>query len=463
MQLFLSRGGTDLRLAANEFFKRPACVSSPAEQPGRCTGPVLVREISGDVAELQDVQNMDCAVGAPDLHYAETLSAISGGKRRAASERVHEHLRTALVLIQGLDGELGQTHMSPDEAVQVVEQLVDADLPVQLLAHLPHLEFEARKDVMNVCSALLRPELPQHVDKRVVGYLRNHPTFFSVLAKGYCSEELALHSGVVLRSCARHEELVEAFLKSGKMSDLISFAHSTSIEVSSDAFCTLRKMLVEHKSISSRWLETNFKQFFQGFNGLLKSGDYIAERQAQKLLTDLFFDKHFTKVMLNYVSLAENLAINMNLLRDGSRLMKTEAFQLFQLFVRNPQKPASISRILCKNKEKILSLLTTFPALKSGDSKFGENVKNTINKLKELTPPPAAAVATPVRPRSLTVSAVAAGSVQQHRVESSRRTQSWQAEQACAMGISRSRVLTPQLSRVQADDADDIDCEEFSL
>jgi len=440
MPLFLARGGVSLRLSPHEVFRRMhGC--GDCEGLGHHGGgdarhfANLAKEISEDVGELMEANQKNCAVGDPDGHYARSLLE---DRRRVASAHVHEHLRPALDTIRALADEAAGTQTS--EAVQFLQRLIDADLPVQLLMQLPHLDFEARKDVMNVCSALLRPELPRHIEERVVGYLRKHPSFFQVLLQGYSTEDLALHCGVVLRSCARHPDLVEAFLTSGKLFDLVHFARSPSIEVSSDAFCTLREMLIDHKAIAARWLEQNMHEFFPLYNELLKSGNYCAERQAQKLLTDLFLDKerHYQKIMLSYVTKEEHLAINMNLLKDGSKKEQVDAFQLFKIFVGNPQKPTKIQCILFKNKAKILALLASLPALRPKDAKFAEDVRATIKKVNELTAPlPAAGGAGDTKSRP----APGSGSVA-----------------LCASKLFQGLHHSPPLQRVRADTADDIVC-----
>merc|ERR1719499_469063 len=80
----------------------------------------------------------------------------------------------------------------------------------------------------------------------------------------------------------------------------------------------------------------------------------------------------------------------MNLLKDSSRVIQIDAFQLFKAFAANPEKPLKIQRILYKNKEKIISLLLSLPALKPKDARFGQEVKTVIRKLNELPAPPPA-------------------------------------------------------------------------
>jgi hypothetical protein len=57
--------------------------------------------------------------------------------------------------------------------------------------------------------------------------------------------------------------------------------------------------------------------------------------------------------MTRYISNPDNLKLMMNMLRDSSRNIQFEAFHVFKVFVANPDKPAAIHAILCKNKEKV--------------------------------------------------------------------------------------------------------------
>mmetsp|Transcript_34212 Transcript_34212/g.99335 ORF Transcript_34212/g.99335 Transcript_34212/m.99335 type:complete len:320 (+) Transcript_34212:146-1105(+) len=287
----------------------------------------------------------------------------------------------------GADHHACRSRTPPSDTVELLEGFIAQDLLGQLLAQLAVLEFEARKDVMNVCCALLWSGMPQQIDKRVVAYLSHHPTIFKLLVEGYANEETALHYGVVLRSCARHAELVDAFLTSGHVMALLRFAQCPKIDISSDAFYTLREMLLSHKEVSAKWLERNHREFFGVFNELLISGEYIAERQAQKLLTEMLLDKRFQKVMLAYVSNERNLQIHMNLLKDRSKVIQVEAFNVFKIFVANPQKPVRIQQILHKNKTKLITLLESLQAKKLGDEKVAEELRAIIDKLHNLSAP----------------------------------------------------------------------------
>eukprot|EP00440_Ansanella_granifera_P014000 gb/GFBE01015215.1/.p1 GENE.gb/GFBE01015215.1/~~gb/GFBE01015215.1/.p1 ORF type:complete len:438 (+),score=109.40 gb/GFBE01015215.1/:1-1314(+) len=307
---------------------------------------------------------------------------------------VQKQLHTILDLLKELSDEGAErkgSHLPPKEAtpdqVEVLEHFIAADLPVQLLAQLGHLEFEARKDVMNVCCALLWPDLPDEVSGQVLEYLRYHPTVFHLLVDSYDSDEAALHCGVVLRSFLRHSELVGAFLGSGKVLELIRFAKHPSMDISSDAIYTLRMVMLEHKEVSGPWLNGHFDEFFAAYNQLLSSEDYVVERQALTLLACMLLDKNFQRVMVTYVSSLKNLQIFMNLLLDDSTVIQAEAFHVFKIFVVNPQKPARIQQILVKNKEKLVDLIQTLHAVRSDDTNFACDQQKVIGRLRPMMMP----------------------------------------------------------------------------
>jgi len=328
--------------------------------------------------------------------YSGTVAAgrcATEGEQRSAQEiswDIHRQLASVLAMIRDLSGDGGerkscQKRMPNGDAIELLEELIAADVPVQLLAQLGALDFEARNDVMNMCCALLRPGMPQQIEKQVVDYLRGHPTVFKVLVDGYANEETALHYGVVLRSCARHAHLASALLTSGLVFELVGAARHPCIDISSDAFYTLRELLLAHKEASAEWLQDHFAAFFEVYNALLMSGEYIAERQAQKLLTEILLDKHFRQVMVAYVSSEQHLQIHMNLLKDRSKVIQLEAFHVFKVFVANPAKPLRVQKILYRNKDKLVALLSSFQAAQTEDSRLGAELRNIIDKLMRLS------------------------------------------------------------------------------
>jgi len=326
----------------------------------------------------------------------QLLSCPSSPESQTKTEElwkdVHKHLLVILNLLKELSETSGKNDVLhgrvkvTQEQLHVLEQFLAADLPVQLLSQMISLDFEVRKDVMNVCCALLWPDLPEEVAAQVMEYVRFHPTLFTKLMDSYANEEAALFSGVVLRSFFRYGQLVETFLMSGKAFELIRYARHPCIDVASDAIYTLRMAMLEHKEVSGPWLLANYEEFFALYNPLLQCQDYVVERQALTLLAGMLMDRNFQKSMMAYVSNEQNLKIVMNLLLADSSAIQAEAFHVFKIFVVNPQKPLRIQQILVKNKDRLVALLQTLHA-RSDDANFSADQQKVIGRLLDMQPP----------------------------------------------------------------------------
>lgn len=322
----------------------------------------------------------------------DTLEEKRQNHKRELCEDVHKQLHCILNFIKDLTEEHsipnGNAREVTREQVESLEQFIKADLPVQLLTQLASLEFETRKDVMNVFSALLWPGLPKEVGQQILQYFRYHPLLFNTLMSGYLQEEIALHCGVVLRSLLRQGELVDAFLLSGQVFRLLSFTRHQSIDIAADAMYSLRMALLDHKEISGPWLAAHCDEFFSLYNPLLQCDEYVVERQALTLLSGILLEPRFQGAMMSYVGKTQYLQTVMNLLRDDSSTIQSEAFHVFKIFVVNPKKTAHVQQILVKNKEKLMVLLQSLHAVRQDDKCFAQDQAKVIARLVEMTLPP---------------------------------------------------------------------------
>lgn len=337
----------------------------------------ILRQLSADIAVLNK-QKLSC-------DHGQRLKIT-----HEVSEDVQKQMRSILEVVDEMTGERPCHHhhgqLSTEEAMEPLELFLAEDLLIHLVEELPALDFEARKDVMNVFSVLLRPGLPV-LATHMVGYVRRHTQMAQVFMDGCDNSEIALHCGVMLRSCARHVELAEVFLESGMAYTLLEQVLGKGFDVSTDAFGSLRELLLGNKDMTKTWLMTNFVSFFSLYHRMFETGEYVILRQSLKLLGDMLLDRSFVKVMLRYVSEEKHLVIHMNFLLSSSVAIQYEAFNLFKIFVANPQKPPRIQKILCKNRAGLLDLLANLRSHKSEDERFLADEKNVSGKLRALKMP----------------------------------------------------------------------------
>jgi len=329
--------------------------------------------------------------------YESGAAAQTPGREelvKSMSEDIKKQLQLLLEVLQAETGEtenseVGGVLNAPQSAGELLDQFLCADLPTRLVSCLGQLEFEVRKDVVKLFSSIVRLGTQVGADQNLKQYAHSHPAFFECLVEGYETPEIATLCGMILRSCARHAPLVEVFLSQTEVVlKLVLFTGNESFDISTDAFSSLREFLLTQHALSAKFLEANFREFFELYNRLLEKGDYVTQRQALKLLSDLLLERQFMRIMMRYIEDDSFLQIHMTLLRNDSKAIQLEAFHVFKIFVANPQKPPRVQQILYKNKEKLVKLLEDLKANRTDAKQFDEDKATIVGKLQALEPPP---------------------------------------------------------------------------
>mmetsp|Transcript_11045 Transcript_11045/g.20041 ORF Transcript_11045/g.20041 Transcript_11045/m.20041 type:complete len:377 (+) Transcript_11045:70-1200(+) len=352
-----------------------------------CLDPLhACQELSSDLRGLSGYQD-----GGSCSSAAEP-PAMPDEQRTSLHAGVKNNLSNVLTTLQAENADLKLWQQG----------FLEAELPMLTVFSLQWLEFEERKDVVKFFCLLLRADGMQ---QPMGDHLRSRDMFVRMLADGCNTACTATHCGMILQSLTRHKSITEVLLGHSDRLPirLVEISRNSSFDISSEAFSSLQRILLTHKEVSAEFLSTHYCDFFESFNVVLRAADYIAQRQSLKLLSEILLDRHFTKVMLQYIGNVSFLQIHMNLLRDESQAIQFEAFHVFKIFVANPQKPAQIQQILFQNKERLLKLLDKLRATRADDKRFADDKRTVISKLQALEAPP-------VLPRSASSVASAMGS-----------------------------------------------------
>ncbi|XP_066915443.1 calcium-binding protein 39-like isoform X2 [Clytia hemisphaerica] len=299
----------------------------------------------------------------------QVLDTDSKGKKaEKAHEDISKQIQTCKNMIIGNDQPDNQSEL----VAQLAQEFYNNNVFLILITNLERLDFEARKDVVQIFGALLRRQIGARAP--TVDFINNKNEVLFTLLKGYETPEIAVNAGMILRECIRYEPLAALIIKSPKFYNLFNYVELSTFDVASDAFSTFK--------------------FFGCYRVLLDSENYVTKRQSLKLLGELLLDRHNFVVMTKYISNPENLKLMMNMLRDKSRNIQFEAFHVFKVFVANPIKTPPILDILLKNKEKLVEFLMHFHADRTEDEQFNDEKTYLIKQIKELQPASATA-ATP--------------------------------------------------------------------
>uniref|UniRef100_A0A6A7GCD1 Calcium-binding protein 39-like n=1 Tax=Hirondellea gigas TaxID=1518452 RepID=A0A6A7GCD1_9CRUS len=241
----------------------------------------------------------------------------------------------------------------------------ECDLLLVLLKAMPHFDLKTQKELVKIFAFFLR----RGRQNAFVDYFASHPEIFELLMKSYDDPRIAVHCGPIIRECIIHRELCAILLDIKYLKQLFGLVQQTGADLASDAFITLRKLLLEHKSLAGKFMDANYSVLFDDyFVTLLRSDNFVTRKKALSLLHDILLEKKNQKLLFIYVSDVEHLKLIMNMLRIKKVVLQFAVFDVFKLFVANTRKTSAIITILLKNREILKGFLEKLE--KEGNAEF---------------------------------------------------------------------------------------------
>mmetsp|Transcript_4526 Transcript_4526/g.10681 ORF Transcript_4526/g.10681 Transcript_4526/m.10681 type:complete len:403 (+) Transcript_4526:146-1354(+) len=370
-----------------------AAASAPAQGSRQAQPREHCRVLSDSVDALAALAGENCGTDAGSSSGANEARAAS------LSEEVHDSLQAVVRQLQNVKEDAGS---SVSEAREAILHLLATDVQAKLVVCLDALNFEARKDTMRLFGAVLRLGPLVGANAEVIEYVQTHPRIAQLLLEGSGRPEVFCHCAQMLRCCTRFPQLVAFLYDQNAMSRLIDLARHQTFDISTEAFCSLRELLLAHKDVSAAHLQAHFEECFELYNSLLQADDYVVQRQALRLLGQVLLDRSFMQVMVAYVGNERFMQIHMNLLRDKSKAIQLEAFHVFKIFVANPNKPPRVQHILYRNKERLVKVLETVAAKRQSDKSLAQDLGAVVGIIQALeAPSPLRAGPTEAQPESM--------------------------------------------------------------
>lgn len=283
----------------------------------------------------------------------------------------------------------------PEPSCESVDELYDAiyqlDILHDLLAKMPELEFEPRKDVALIFATCLRRSRDNKFV--TVDYLVTKPQTLSLMLR---TPELALTkpnaSDLFLKSCSiileclKYEQLCRMMLRDPQLWVFFDLARGGSFEVSTESLQILTSFFtVHHKLVSTEFFshQANLQKLIDKINKLMAHGNYVTKRQSVKLLHSLIMIRSYNQFLTTYINSPENLKLIMILLSDRSKNLQMGSFNIFKVFVANPRKSKPVSDIMVKNRDKLLHYLASFNA-DSKDTTFLDEKEYVVQEIESL-------------------------------------------------------------------------------
>ncbi|KAD6794405.1 hypothetical protein R6Q59_025080 [Mikania micrantha] len=311
------------------------------------------------------------------LPYTAPNPVVRKTKRR---EKICELTKVILEMRTLLYGD-DRLEPAEEACIKLTQEFFKEDTCRMLIASLPYLDPGTRQDITHVIANLQR----QRVNGRYPAseYLECNTALLAMLLPGCDDSELALSYGAILRECIRHQASAKYILESDHIKMFFRYIQDPNFDIASDAAATFRELLTRHKSTVAEFLTRNYDWFFQEYNSLLESSNYITRRNAVRLLGAMLLDRSNTSVMVRYVSSLDNMRILMNLLRDSNKTIQLEAFHVFKLFPANQKKPQEIVNVLVANKSKLVRFFSDF-SFEKADEQFEYDKAEVVKEIVSL-------------------------------------------------------------------------------
>ncbi|KHN37545.1 Calcium-binding protein 39 [Glycine soja] len=314
------------------------------------------------------------------LMALDTKTVVEVKALEKALEEVEKNFVTMRTMLSG-DGE---SEPNLDQVSQLVEEICKEDVLTLLIHKLPILGWEARKDLVHCWSILLKHKV--ETNYYCVEYIEQHIELLDFLVVCYDNKDIALSCGIMLRECIKFPSLARYILESASFVLFFKFVELPNFDVASDAFSTFKDLLTKHVNVVSEFLTAHYDEFFDLYEKLLTSPNYVTRRQSLKLLSEFLLESPNSQIMKQYILEVRYLKVMMTLLPYSSkRPFQLSAFHIFKVFVANPNKPREVKIILSKNQEKLLDLLHNLsPRKGSEDEQFEEEKEFIIKEIERL-------------------------------------------------------------------------------
>lgn len=301
-----------------------------------------------------------------------------------ALEKALEEVEKNFSSLRGMLSGDGEAEPNADQAVQLALEFCKEDV-ISLVIHKLHiLGWETRKDLLHCWSILLKQKVGEAYC--CVQYFEEHFELLDCLVVCYDNKEIALHCGSMLRECIKFPSLAKYIIESACFELFFKFVELPNFDVASDAFSTFKDLLTKHDTVVSEFLTSHYPEFFDIYERLLTSSNYVTRRQSLKLLSDFLLEPPNSHIMKKFILEVRYMKVIMTLLKDSSKNIQISAFHIFKIFVANPNKPQEVKIILARNHEKLLELLHNLsPGKGSEDDQFEEEKELIIEEIQKMS------------------------------------------------------------------------------
>lgn len=212
---------------------------------------------------------------------------------------------------------------------------------------------------INALSTLLQTTVRKYPDNSLPKYLMNHPSECTTIFSYLENQTISNTAHILLRACLLSRDFTKYLFEKGYVGSFIQYLSGDFAKLAA-AFGTYDAILNTHPDISAEFINSNWEIFQIQFKQLLHSPNYLIPSNFLPILSNFLLHTESVSCFRKYLEDVENLQFIMLLLKNSSKRVVSQAYQIFKLFVLNPRSTPQIINALRKNKKQLVSFLNSF-------------------------------------------------------------------------------------------------------
>lgn len=213
-----------------------------------------------------------------------------------------------------------------------------------LIERLEKLNLESKKNFVVLLCTIIHDSYGRH-------YIYSYPFIIYDLLDKYDDPYIGLHVGHILEVGFQYEEIASIVYYSPSFYVLMDCVLHENIEISSSALMNIKSILKNFWMLTFEYLKHNNNVFFNRYNVILQSKNYMIRRISITYIHSLLSDHSQIKKI--YVNKVSNLIPIISLLYDKSFQIQIIALKIFCWFV-NVRKQNYNIRIYIEENSKDL-------------------------------------------------------------------------------------------------------------
>ncbi|GAV59898.1 LOW QUALITY PROTEIN: Mo25 domain-containing protein, partial [Cephalotus follicularis] len=239
------------------------------------------------------------------LNGLDTKIVVEVKALENALEEVEKNFVTMRCMLSG-DGEVKP---NVEQVSQLALEVCKEDVIALLIHKLPILGWE---DLVHCWCILLKQKVGSTYC--CLQYIENH-FLLDFLVVCYDNKEIALNCGNMLRECIKFPTLTNYVLESASFELFFKFVELPNFDIASDAFSTFKDLLTKHGEVVAEFLTAHYDEFFDLYEKLLMSSNYVTRRQSLKLLSEFLLESSDSHIMKRCILEIQYLKVIMALLK----------------------------------------------------------------------------------------------------------------------------------------------------